>query len=503
MLELGRGNQFEFQRAHRKVPGLAWAASPLLLVLFLAAGCTANLVGIPTGAVVGRPLVYDYSPTVIQNGNLRQFWWCGEASNPNNASQQSDAILYATIDLTTHKTSEPQIVLGETPGAWDSAFTCNPRVVAGSFANPLGDGNTYSYAIYYVATSRTGLPNSIGVAFSNDGVHWKKYPKPVIVAAAAVNYGVGQPAIYNSDRKSGIWMFYKDNLDTAAYIKHIEAVSTDGVHFQVVGALTTNGLNPRSPNPSWGDMAYDPVTDAWYAAFNMDGRQPSTTGNYKERGQMGVVLYRIPAASLLTGATPWEELHSFDTNSTGYESNFIASFLRDPYGNLNTGSYPTIEVFTSFSNPQPGWDASPRNAGGDATPDDWDIGEASWTPSQPLLPLMQYYNNKVHEATTGWIDPKGGFALDSTVGALFEAPQNGAALAFYGCKSGSQDYFISTDSACEGQRTLGVQGYGYAQSKPGLSLQPLYRYSSGHDHFVSTAENCDGQSVLLGYIMRQ
>jgi len=291
MLELGRENQFEFQRAHRKVPGLAWAASPLLLVLFLAAGCTANLVGIPTGAVVGRPLVYDYSPTVIQNGNLRQFWWCGEASNPNNASQQSDAILYATI--------------------------------------------------------------------------------------------------------------------------------------------------------------------------------------------------------------------VFDTNSTGYESNFIASFLRDPYGNLNTGSYPTIEVFTSFSNPQPGWDASPRNAGGDATPDDWDIGEASWTPSQPLLPLMQYYNNKVHEATTGWIDPKGRFALDSTVGALFEAPQNGAALAFYGCKSGSQDYFISTDSACEGQRTLGVQGYGYAQSKPGLSLQPLYRYSSGHDHFVSTAENCDGQSVLLGYIMRQ
>ena len=35
-----------------------------------------------------------------------------------------------------------------------------------------GDGKTYSYAMYYVATRRSsqGDNNSIGVAFSNDGI---------------------------------------------------------------------------------------------------------------------------------------------------------------------------------------------------------------------------------------------------------------------------------------------------------------------------------------------
>ena len=479
----------------------------LLCALALATGCTATLSGIPAGAVVGRPAVYDYSPSVIQNGNLLQIWWCGLAANPSKSSQVTDAILYATIDLTTGTKSAWQTVMGETPGAWDSVYTCNPRVVAGSFVNPLGDGATYSYAMYYVATGRPdGSHNSIGVAFSNDGVHWKKYPQPVMSAMTQANYGLGQPAVYNSDRKSGIAIFYEDNCDSSNSIKHVEAVSTDGVHFHVAGTLTTNGLNPRSQNPTWGDMAYDSVTDTWYAAFNMDWRLPSTTGNQQERGQPGIVLYRIPAASLLTGATPWEELHTFDTNSTGYESNFIAGFLRDPYGNINVGPYPTIRLFTSISNSWPAWNASSADVSGGATPDSWDIGEVSWTPGESVLALKQYNNKKVREATTGWIDPKGDFAFESTAGALYEAPRDGATLAFYGCKGGSQDYFISTDSACEGQRTLGVQGYGYLGPQPGLSFQPLYRCWSGHDHFVSTDGQCNGEtesSVLLGYVMRQ
>jgi hypothetical protein len=505
MLDFGRGSQSQFLRADAF--GLSWAVASLLFALALATGCTVALSGIPAGAIVGRPAAYDYSPSVIQSGNILQIWWCGLAPNPNKGSQVSDAILYATVDRTTGTTSKWQAVMGETPGAWDSMYTCNPRVVAGSFANPLGDGATYSYAMYYVATGlRNGLHNSIGVAFSNDGVHWKKYPQPVIVASTQVNYGLGQPAVTNSDRKSGIRIFYEDNCDSSDAIKHVEATSTDGVHFQVAGTLTTNGLNPRSLNPTWGDMAYDPVTDVWYAAFNMDWRHPSTTGNQQERGQPGIVLYRIPAASLLTGATPWEELHTFDTNSLGYESNFIASFLRDPYGNINIGPYPAIELFTSVSNQRPAWDASPAEVSGGAVPESWDIGHVSWTPGQPMLALKQYNNKKVREATTGWVDPNGGFSVESTAGALYEAPRDGATLAFYGCKGGAQDYFISTDSACEGQRTLGVQGYGYSHLRPDLSLQPLYRCSSGHDHFVSTDAKCGGESaspVLLGYMMRQ
>jgi hypothetical protein len=217
---------------------------------------------------------------------------------------------------------------------------------------------------------------------------------------------------------------------------------------------------------------------------------------------LGVTLYRIPANSLLTGASPWEQLHSFDTNATGNESNFIAGFLRDQYGNVNIGPYPTIELFTSISNPKPGWNSSVGSAAGSAALEYWDIAKVEWTPNQPLLPLNAYANKSVHEVTTGWIDPDGQFALQSTLGYLYESPQLGATLAFYGCKNGSTDYFISTDTACEGARVLGIDGYGYAQSQAGQSLTPLYRCSSGQDHFVSTDPGCAGEDaspVFLGY----
>jgi hypothetical protein len=483
---------------------LLFAMSLTAATCFLA-GCAGQFSGIAPGSVMGRIGVYDYSPSVIQSGGLLQFWWCGQAKNPNKSSQDTDTIQYATIDLATGKASKPETVLGETPGAWDSAYTCNPQVVGGVFDNPLGDGQTYSYAMYYVGTAlHSGVANSIGVAFSNDGVHWKKYLRPVIVTSTAVYYGVGQPAPYNSDHKSGIWLFYENNQPPG--LTHIEAASADGIHFQRVGRLTTNGLKAGFFDGSWGDIAYDPVTQYWYAVFNMNVRDPATTGNRTERGQFGVTLYRIPADSLLTGASPWEELHSYDTNGTGNESNFLSAILRDEFGNVNIGPYPAIEVFTSISNPKPGWDTSPAGAAGGATPEYWDIGEEQWTPGQALLPLKQYGNSAVRDATTGWIDPSGGFKLQSTLGALYESPQNGATLAFYGCKKGSTDFFVSIDSACEGQRILGIDGYGYAQPQAGLSLTPLYRCASGHDHFLSSDPGCSGEDpapVFLGYALAE
>ena len=171
----------------------------------------------------------------------------------------SDAIEYESINLTNNSRSVPVPVLGETQYAWDSVYTCNPKVIGGSFANPLGDGKTYSYALYYVGTdSLQGQNNSIGVAFSNDGSHWKKYPKPIISPESEGTYGIGQPAVYNSDHKAAIRMFYEDsNIST----HHVEATSSDGVHFTTVGTLTTNGLDPNNPQPTWGDMAFDP--DDW------------------------------------------------------------------------------------------------------------------------------------------------------------------------------------------------------------------------------------------------
>lgn len=455
--------------------------------------------GVGCGDNPGRENRYNYSPSVIQSGEVRQIWWCGQAVNPTNKSQDTDAILYESVNLKTNQTTPPVTVLAETEGAWDSAYTCNPKVIKGTFINPLGDGKTYSYAMYYVATANTsGNVNAIGVAFSNDGMVWNKYSRPVIMPTSPSGYGVGQPAVYNSDGKAAIWMFY-ENDDQIEH--HVAATSPDGLHFTTEGTLTTAGLNPNSVLSSWGDMAYDSTNGYWYALFNGPLRNPATTGGVIERGQLGVELYRIPGSSLFTGTTPWEELHTFDTNLTSSEANFIAGFVRDQFGTVNVGKYPTIQMEVSVSNPPAGWNASPKEAGESGDARNWTLGLVEWVPNHPLMALNRYGHSEHHIVTTGWLNPSDGFKMEMTLGHLYESPQQGATVQFYGCKRGSTDYFVSLDQNCEGQRILGKNGYGYALPVAGRKLVPLYRCSTAADHFVSTDAKCEGARTdqLLGY----
>ena len=469
------------------------------LAAFVAAvtvsGCAS--VQLPKG-MIGRSGRYDYSPSVIQTGNLRQLWWCGYAKNPNNPSQETDTILYESVDTVTGDAKGPRTVLGETPGSWDAEYVCNAKVIGGTFTNPLGDGQVYSYAMYYVGVAKD-TNNNIGVAFSKDGISWNKYPDPVIFADNSIGYGVGQPALYNRDQKAGITMFYEDSYPT---VHHVEATSADGIHFTVQGTITHNGLSPDCPG-QWGDMAFDSKTGHWYALFNLGVRQPNTTGGVIERGQLGVQLYRIPDTALLSGQVPWELLATIDTNTTGFEANFLGGLVRDLYGTVNVASYPTIKMYVSVSNPQPGWRSSPKDAGKSADPSTWDIAPVDWVPDQPLLALARYSNGDSYVVTTGWVSPSGRFQKQTVLGQLYQGPRGPASTEWYACRSGDSDNFVSLDPVCEGQRILGTQGFAYSQPVAGMSLVPLYRCESAQGHFVSQDPKCEGQTVdvPLGYVL--
>jgi hypothetical protein len=458
-------------------------------------GCSAPQ--LPKG-VIGRIAKYDYSPSVIQTGEVRQFWWCGSARNPDKQSQDSDAIIYESVNLATGETVGPLTVLAETPGGWDSQYTCNPKVIEGTFSNPLGDGQNYTYALYYVGVSYVSN-NNIGVAFSNDGIAWKKYPKPVISAASPNGYGVGQPALFNKDRKSAITMFYEDD-DSG--IHHVEATSTDGIHFTTQGPLSSSGLDPRCPG-TWGDMAYDSKTGYWYALFDREFRDPKTTGGVIERGQLGVELYRISESDLLKKDAPWEQITTVDTNLTGYESNFIGGFVRDPFGTLNVASYPAIQMYVSVSDPQSGWDDSPKTAADSAKYSTWDIAPAEWVPGKAMKALNRYFNNDSYVVTTGWANASDGFQRQLTLGHVFENPQLGATMALYNCKNGEKDYFVSRDGGCAGKRILGRNGFAYALPVPGKNLVALYSCEHGNVHFVSQDPKCEGKKIqgVLGYVL--
>jgi hypothetical protein len=472
-----------------------------MALVFALLGCGASS-GTPAGAVVGRAGRYDYSPSIMQTGNQLQIWWCGQGRNPQDASQDTDSILYVSIDTTTGKKTDPVVVLAETPGTWDQVFTCNPRVIRGSFVNPLDDGKTYTYAMYYVATAApSGVDNSIGVAFSNDGIAWNKYKDPVIGSDTSAAYGVGQPAVYNIDGKSNLMLLYEH---INASIEHIEATSTDGIHFSVQGTLTRNGFDPNNPAPSWGDIGYDPVTQYWYAAFNLPTRNVATTGGQPEAGQYGIQMYRIPDASLLTGATPWQLLKTIDTNSTGYEANFLAGFLKDQYGNLNVGAYPTIQLYPSTANPRPNWDDDAKALGLAAGLIQWDVGSFTWTPGNAMRTLTRYKNNHSYDTSSGYLDPGAHFAADTVLGHLYEGLHDAAVVPLFNCKNPPRDYFVSLDPLCGGSYVVGFEGYGYAKPVAGKSTVPIYSCSSAsYGHFASKDAQCEGSGAgtLLGYVL--
>lgn len=440
----------------------------------------------------------------MQIGHVEYFWWCGSDPNPAKPSQDTDTILYESIDLESGEHVGPVVALAETPGAWDSAYTCNPKVVKGSFTDPLGDGKTYTYALYYVGTANVGgSANGIGVAFSNDGINWKKYPSPAIPTTNMNGYGAAQPVPYNSDGKQAITLFFEDDAPPYGPDHHWETTSTDGIHFQYVGLITENGVDQFSGLPAWADMGFNPADGYWYAIFNLPSRPPVTTDNVMEYGQFGFQLYRIPKDDLLIGNIGWKELKTFDTNLIGYESIFIPGLLRDPNGNVFLDSKGTMQIFPSFSNKTVTWDESPGYAASDAKLTSWDINQVSWSAADSqFYDLKQYWNGTSHLTTTGAVDGKV-YLLQKTLGRIYTNPQAGATVPLWGCKSGFVDTFLSLDSGCEGRYVRGLNGYIYAQPPAGVQSTPIYRCYTGHDHFVSTDPSCEGsqEDKFLGYIL--
>jgi hypothetical protein len=154
--------------------------------------------------------------------------------------------------------------------------------------------------------------------------------------------------------------------------------------------------------------------------------------------------------------------------------------------------------------PRPAWDASPIEAGESGDIYHWAIAVNTYDPEQKTRALKRYRNAKTYEVTTGWVDGVK-FFPDRTLGHLYTAPQNGATQPFYGCKQDERGYFVSLDHACEGQRILGLNGFGYATEPTGVSTVALYTCrSTRYGRFVSKDSKCEGNSEgkLLGYALK-
>jgi hypothetical protein len=293
---------------------------------------------------------YNYGPAIIQEGGVRQLWWCGNGNIPGTTFQ-TDVIYYRTMDTSNSSMSPISMVFWPQPGQWDGQFTCDPSVVRGQFN---ADGQSYSYALYYTGTDIPTGNNRIGVAFSNDGINWHRYSQNPLVmpqTSPASTYGAGQPASYNRDGVSNVSLFYTDDSVPQYGLRMWTVTSTDAIHFGPPTLLSTAGatLNANS------DFAYDAASGEFYAAMGIPGRPG-------DRDTYGFSLARMPATQLMSGAGTWELLTTIDTRVTGAQLNHSPGLVRDRYGNMVSTS--TVETFFTE---------------GTNAPASWNLFSAKWT----------------------------------------------------------------------------------------------------------------------------
>lgn len=274
---------------------------------------------------------YNYVPSVMMGtDNVQKVWWCGGPT---------DTIFYMAIDLSTGQyVTPPTAVLREgPPGTWDSVFVCDPSVTRGYWANPVGNGVNYSYAMYYTGTDDPYGHNGVGVAFSNDGINWDKFPFPLYRNSPTNpdSYGVGEQSVLSASGGSEIWLFVvnAEHQPQTLELYH----SNDGLHLDFQSTLSTAGLIPNGSGVAIfnePDFAFDDNTGNLYCVTNRTDNEAI------------IDVYRIPWGQKETGT--WQYLSSLGPgtsfNPTGQNVNADAGLLRNEFGR-NGPFLPTVESF--------------------------------------------------------------------------------------------------------------------------------------------------------------
>jgi len=285
------------------------------------------------GLLIGRGSnnSYNYVPSVIMHADgMQKMWWCA-GPGPR------DTILYRAINANTQQliTSTTKVLSEGAVGSWDSVFTCDPSVVMGNFSYPDGNGDRYTYAMYYTGTDNStngGINNGIGVAYSNDGITWRKWPFPILRVSTS-EYGIGEQSVISADGQSAVWIFALQR--TSPGIQHYHLYySPDGVHLQYQFQVSEAGVLGNFLTQA--DFAYDYSTGSLYMV----------TDRINDEGTLDV--YKMPWSTLSNGT--WERVASMGRNGSYKPTpasnlfNAGAGFMRNEFGN-NSLWLPNIQVF--------------------------------------------------------------------------------------------------------------------------------------------------------------
>ncbi len=162
-----------------------------------------------------NPLAVSQSKVYFDNGTYKMWYNCMYPSGKFNIwyAESQDGINWHTVGTFPALTSN-------TDSTWDG-FTV-------AIGEVLKDGN--SYKMYYSGWSNWDNQMQIGLATSTDGLHWNKYPDPVLLADNTNEYKVGVQSVLKINGQ--YYMYYSSSpINNYWDLKINLALSNDGIHW--------------------------------------------------------------------------------------------------------------------------------------------------------------------------------------------------------------------------------------------------------------------------------
>ncbi len=281
---------------------LATLAAVLCLESSLHAQTTLSTTNYRHSANVGSNSVYDYTPTIMQDGKYRM-WWCGAAEGPG------DNILYAESTslsgpFTAPNGTDPYLVVfrGTNDGtSFDSEHTCDPSVIRVNG----------TYYMYYGGLQKDSgpLPTEIGLAQSSDGITWTRMNNgnAIIVPAELTTgnaYGAGQPSV----------------------------IYLNGYFYVVYTDTTGLGGTPQETNAVYVVRSTDPTFQSGVQELTATGFQSQTSSNHTTYALLNTASVDWTYIDSLQVFAVAED-HGSDPNNT-YIHFFSTDLLSIPYNNI-------------------------------------------------------------------------------------------------------------------------------------------------------------------------
>jgi len=290
---------------------------------------------------------YVVSPRVLLNGTIYRMWY-----NGGNAGLAAIGYANSTDGLAWSKYPNPVLLPGGS-GAWDSG-----RVTLGSV---IWNGTVF--LMWYGGSNTTNSAGSIGLATSNDGISWAKYPgNPVLQRST---FGLDQSYMaspYVIKLNTQYWMWYTGKSTTYpqpnSVARILAATSYNGISWS---KNPSPAIAPSSNSTSWdsgsiysASVIFDGANfGLWYTGTNQSymlsqiGFASSPGGGNWTRSAMNPILSPGPPGSWDSAGV---EQPSVIVGGNGFML-YYDGFSQNTAGRIGLAIGPHSFVIPEFSAP--------------------------------------------------------------------------------------------------------------------------------------------------------